>query len=71
MSARRGGILLVVVALSALASILFGLRSYGSYLLLRSAYEAGRPQVSSLRAWMTPLDELLPSLGLPVDTRRD
>jgi hypothetical protein len=81
MSARCGGILLMVVALSALASILFGLRSYGSNLLLRSAYEAGRPQVSSLRAWMTldhvaasyrvPLDELLPSRGLPADTRRD
>ena len=66
---------LAVIALSALASIFFGLRSYGSYLLLRSAYEAGRPQVSSLRPWMTldhvaasyrvPLNELLPRLGLP------
>ncbi len=81
MSARRGSILLLVVALSALTSILFALRSYGSYLLLRSPCEAGRPQVSSLRAWMTldhiaasyrvPLDELLPRLGLPADTRRD
>jgi membrane protein DedA with SNARE-associated domain len=76
-----GRILLGVIAISALASIFFGLRSYGSYLLLRSAYEAGRPQVSSLRAWMTldhvaasyrvPLTELLPRLGLPPDTRRD
>ena len=81
MSGRRGRILLAVIALSALASILFGLRSYGSFLLLRSAYEAGRPQVSSLRAWMTldhvastyrvPLNELLPRLGLPPDTSRD
>lgn len=81
MSARRNRILIAVIALSALASILFGLRSYGSYLLLRSAYEVGRPQVSSLRAWMTldhvatsyrvPLTELLPRLGLPSDTRRD
>jgi len=57
------------------------LRSYGSYLLLRSAYEVGRPQVSSLRAWMTldhvaasyrvPLSELLPRLGLPPDTSRN
>jgi hypothetical protein len=53
MNRRRGLILLGVIVLSALASILFGLRSYNSYLLLRSAYEAGRPQVSSPRAWMT------------------
>jgi membrane-associated protein len=78
MSERRSRILMAVIALSALASILFGLRSYGSYLLLRSAYEAGRPQVSSLRAWMTldhvaatyrvPMDDLIPRLGLPPDT---
>ena len=46
--------------------------------LLRSAYEAGRPQVSSLRAWMTfdhvaatyrvPLNELAARLALPPDT---
>ena len=81
MSGRRGQILMAVIALSALASIFFGLRSYNSFLLLRSAYEAGRPQVSSLRAWMTldhvaatyrvPLNELLPRLGLPPDTSRD
>ena len=81
MSGRRGHILVAVIALSALALIFFGLRSYNSYLLLRSAYEAGRPQVSSLRAWMTldhvaatyrvPLNELLPRLGLPPDTSRD
>jgi membrane protein DedA with SNARE-associated domain/AraC-like DNA-binding protein len=81
MSKRGNKILVAVIALSALASILFGLRSYGSYLLLRSAYEAGRPQLSSLRPWMTldhvaasyrvPLNELLPRLGLPPDTHRD
>jgi hypothetical protein len=81
MNRRANKILMAIIALSALASILFGLRSYGSYLLLRSAYEVGRPQVSSLRAWMTldhvaasyrvPLSELLPRLGLPGDTRRD
>ena len=81
MNGRRGHILVAVIALSALASIFFGLRSYSSYLLLRSAYEAGRPQVSSLRAWMTldhvattyrvPLNELLPRLGLPPETKRD
>jgi hypothetical protein len=77
---RHPGLILVgVIVLSALASILFGLRSYNSYLLLRSAYEAGRPQVSSLRAWMTldhvaaacrvPLNELILRLGLPAGTR--
>ena len=81
MSKRSGHILLAVIALSALASLFFGLRSYGSYLLLRSAYEAGRPLVSSLRPWMTlehvaasyrvPLNELLPRLGLPPNTSRD
>ncbi len=81
MSKRGRHILTAVIALCALASIFFGLRSYGSFLLLRSAYEAGRPQVSSLRAWMTldhvaatyrvPLNELLPRLGLPPDTGRD
>jgi membrane protein DedA with SNARE-associated domain len=81
MSKRSGRILLLVIALSALASIFFGLRSYSSFLLLRSAYEAGRPQVSSLRAWMTldhvaatyrvPMTELLPRLGLPSDSKRD
>jgi membrane-associated protein len=78
MSGHRGRIVLAVIALSALASIFFGLRSYSSFLLLRSAYEAGRPQVSSLRAWMTldhvaatyrmPMNELVPRLGLPPDT---
>src|ERR1035437_2567631 len=81
MSRRARHILTAVIAFSALASIFFGLRSYGSYLLLRSAYEAGRPQLSSLRPWMTldhvaasyrvPLNELLPRLGLPPDTHRD
>ena len=81
MNAHRARILLGVIALSALASIFFGLRSYSSLLLLRSAYEAGRPQVSGVRAWMTlghvaatyrvPLNELLPRLGLPPDTSRD
>ncbi len=78
MSGRRSRILLAVILLSALTAIFFGLRSYSSFLLLRSAYEAGRPQVSSLRAWMTldhvaetyrvPLNELVPRLGLLPDT---
>lgn len=81
MNAHRARILLGVIALSALASIFFGLRSYSSLLLLRSAYEVGRPQVSSVRAWMTldhvaatyrvPLQELISRLGLPPDTSRE
>jgi membrane-associated protein len=81
MSRRGGHILIAVIALSALASLFFGLRSYNSFLLLRSAYEAGRPQLSSLRAWMTldhvaatyrvPMTELLPRLGLPPGSTRD
>ena len=78
MSARARQILTALIVLSALASAFFALRSYNSFLLLRSAYEAGRPQLSSLRAWMTldhvaatyhvPRSELLPRLGLPPDT---
>jgi membrane-associated protein len=81
MSRRRGQILLAVIVLSALASVFFGLRSYNSFLLLRSAYEAGKPQLSSLRAWMTldhvaasyrvPEDELIARLKLPADTDRN
>jgi len=78
MSKRTNGLVLLVVAVSILAALLFGLRSYGSYLLLRSAHEAGRPQVSSLRAWMTlehvaatyrvPAEMLIAKLKLPPDT---
>jgi len=46
-------VLLVLLALAALAAVMFGLRTYRSYLLLRSAYELGAPDVAGLRAWMT------------------
>jgi hypothetical protein len=36
-----------------MSAAFFGLRTYGSFLLLRSAYEAGAPMTSSIRAWMT------------------
>jgi membrane protein DedA with SNARE-associated domain len=79
---RRGvHMLTVVIALAALAAVFFGMRSYASFLLLRSAYAVGRPQVSSLRAWMTldhvaityhvPLGELATRLGLPPDNDRN
>lgn len=82
MSRRTGSLLLLAIAVSAAAVAFFGLRSYGSFLLLRSAYEAGRPQVSGLRAWMTldhvaatyrvPEAVLIAKLRLPPETdRRD
>jgi membrane protein DedA with SNARE-associated domain len=44
---------LAVFILSMLATLWFGLRSYGSFQLLRSAYAAGAPKTSSIRPWMT------------------
>ncbi len=80
MSKRARFIVSLVIVLSAAAAILFALRSYGSYVLLRSAFDAGRPQVSSLRAWMTldhvsatyrvPADDLIERLHLPSNTAR-
>ena len=64
MSKRARHILAAVIALSALASVFFGLRSYSSFLLLRSAYEVGKPQLSSLRAWMT-LDHVAATYRVP------
>jgi membrane-associated protein len=46
-------LLLVVFAVAMVAAIIFGLRAYGSFLLLRSAYRLGASDVSSVRAWMT------------------
>ena len=81
MSRRGNRILTLVIALAALASTIFALRGYHSYLLLRSAYEIGRPQLSSLRGWMTldhvaatyrvPASELAARLGLPADADRN
>ena len=46
-------VLLVLLALAALSAVIFGLRTYRSFLLLRSAYQAGSPEVSGVRPWMT------------------
>ena len=64
-----------------LASIGFGLRAYVSMQLMRSAYAAGLPGVSSLRGWMTlryvattyraPESALLARLGLAPTTDPD
>jgi membrane-associated protein len=57
-------VLLALFALAALAVAIFGLRTYRSFLLLRSAYELGAPDVSSVRPWMT-LDYVAPTYRVP------
>lgn len=46
-------IAIAVLIFSTLTTVFFGFRTYGSFRLLRSAYEAGAPLTSSIRAWMT------------------
>ena len=75
------GIAVGVVVVAALLTVLFGLRTYGSFLLLRSAYETGAPRTSSIRPWMTlayvaaayrtPNSVLAEHLGLPRETNPD
>ncbi len=70
-----GPVLLTLFALAALSALMFGLRTYRSFLLLRSAYKLGAPDVSSVRPWMTldyvartyrvPETALAEGLGLP------
>lgn len=74
----QGWILLILFALAAFAVGIFAFRTYRSYLLLRSAYELGAPDVSSVRPWMTldyvarayhvPGTALVEHLGLAPDT---
>jgi membrane protein DedA with SNARE-associated domain len=72
---RRLSLGVAVIGLS--LTVFFGLRTYGSFLLLRSAHDAGAPMTSSVRGWMT-LDYisgafdisgtvLAERLGLPLD----
>ena len=71
-------VLLALFAFAALAVAIFGFRTYRSFLLLRSTYELGVPDVSSIRLWMTfdyvarayhvPHTALAESLGLTSDT---
>ena len=49
----QGAVLTTLFTLTAFAAVIFGLRTYRSFLLLRSAYELAAPAVSSVRAWMT------------------
>ena len=68
----------IVFLIATAPTVFFGLRSYGSFRLLRSAYEAGAPMTSSIRAWMTlkyvaatyrtPDAALVEQLGLPAQT---
>jgi membrane protein DedA with SNARE-associated domain len=72
------GIALVVLVMSALSTMFFGFRAYGSFLLLRSAHEVGLPIVSNIRPWMTldyvaaayrtPREVLMEHLGLSAGT---
>ncbi len=65
----------IIFLIGAVPTLLFGLRSYGSFRLLQSAYEAGAPMTSSIRGWMTleyvattyrvPQATLLKELELP------
>ncbi len=43
----------ILFALMVLPTLWLGLRTYRSFSLLRSAYEAGAPVTSSIRGWMT------------------
>jgi membrane protein DedA with SNARE-associated domain len=74
-------ILLAALVAAALGSVAFGLRSYHSFLLLRSGYELGAPKIGAIRPWMTlgyvaatyraPSAALTGALGLPADTDPD
>ncbi|KAB2912312.1 MAG: DedA family protein [Hyphomicrobiaceae bacterium] len=72
---------LALLIASLLASVWFGLRTYGSFTLLRSAYQVGMPQSGTIRAWMTLRyvaatfrvreDILTARLALPTETSPD
>lgn len=80
-SKRSRRVAAIIFALAILPSLWFGMRSYGSFLLLRSAYELGLPSVSNVRGWMTlryvattyhvPTDALIARLNLPPVTDPD
>ena len=75
---RLRQIAVVIFLIATVPTAFFGLRTYGSLRLLRSAYEAGAPMTSSIRAWMTlkyvattyriPDAALAEQLGLPLGT---
>ncbi len=77
-SSRARRIAAIVFLIAVAPTLFFGLRTYGSFRLLRSAYEAGAPMTSSIRGWMTlkyvastyraPDAALVDELGLPSGT---
>ncbi len=74
-------LLVVFVVLATVATAVLGMRTWGTFTLLRSAYEAGVPQTSSVRPWMTlryvattyraPEAALREQLQVPTDTDPD
>ncbi len=70
-----------ICALAVLPTLALGMRTYGAYKVLRSAYEAGAPSTSNLRGWMTldyiaaayhtPKPALIVGLHLPPTTAGD
>jgi membrane protein DedA with SNARE-associated domain len=77
-SAARRRVAAALFIVFVLPTLWFALRSHGSFVLLRSAYEAGAPDTSSIRPWMTltyvadayhvPASALIAGLGLPSAT---
>jgi membrane protein DedA with SNARE-associated domain len=61
---RQRAVLSALLFICVFAAIIFALRSYRSFLLLRSAYELGAPDVSSVRPWMT-LDYIARTYRVP------
>jgi membrane protein DedA with SNARE-associated domain len=80
-SGPRRWVTLALLMTSFVSAVWFGLRTYGSFMLLRSAYEVGMPQSGSIRAWMTvryvaatyrvPEAALIARLALPIETPPD
>src|SRR5690606_26951401 len=74
-SSWTGRLLVLIVVVAGAATLVLGLRSAVTLALLESAHEAGMPQASSVRPWMTlrylaltydvAEDELRPELGAP------
>ena len=80
-SKRTRRIAAVFFVLAALSTLWFGLRTYSSFVLLRSAYALGAPEIGSIRGWMTlryvsgtygvSAESLVTRLGLAPETNPD
>lgn len=69
-SRRRAQLLVLLVVLVAAASALLGVRTYRTFVVLDAAYEAGVPQASSIRPWMT-LRFVADTYGVPEAALRE